>query len=237
MDNSEVLKATIKALEANNFEAKLAENRGEALKLILDLIPRDAVVGIGDSATIRQISILEELLKKENSIINPFIDEYMIDKPQLRGDVQRKALMSDVFITGSNAITFDGKIVSVDMVGNRVAGMIFGPKRVITIVGRNKIVKNVDEALLRIKNIIAPYHAFRKKFKTPCATTGMCSDCNSPQRICNVTVILDKKPRRIDSTVVIINEDLGLSWDETWPRERIERIKTNYDKVTWIFKE
>ncbi|MDQ1280106.1 MAG: hypothetical protein QG670_1368 [Thermoproteota archaeon] len=236
MDKND-FKVTIKALESNNFEAKLAENRDEALKLILDLVPRDAVVGIGDSATIRQISILEELLKKENSIINPFTNEYMIDKPQLRGDIQRKALMSDVFITGSNAITFDGKIVNIDMVGNRVVGMIFGPKRVIIIVGRNKIVKNVDEALLRIKNIIAPYHAFRKKFKTPCATTGKCSNCDSPQRICNVTVILDKKPRRIDSTVVIINEDLGLSWDETWPIERIERIKTNYDEVTWIFKE
>jgi hypothetical protein len=224
-------------LKANNFEAKSADNGNEAVKLILDLIPEDAQVGVGDSATIRQISILDELMKRGSKIINPFTDEFLIDKPGLRGEVQRKALGSDVFITSSNAITLDGKIVNVDMVGNRVTGMIFGPKRVIIIVGKNKIVNNVDEALYRIKNVIAPYHAWRKRFNTPCATTRVCCDCDSPQRICNVTAILNKKPRRIESTVVVIDENLGLGWDETWSEERINAIKANYDKFTSSYRE
>ncbi|MCJ7771480.1 lactate utilization protein [Candidatus Bathyarchaeota archaeon] len=233
---NETVRMTLAALERNNFEAKSVENREEATKLILSLIPQDAVIGIGDSVTIKQISVLDELSKRGNRVINPFTDEFTIDKPQLRAQTQREALMTDVFITSANAITLNGKIVNVDMVGNRVAGTIFGPKRTIIVVGRNKIVNSVEEALYRIKNIIAPYHAQRKRFKTPCATTGVCSDCSSPQRICNITVILDKKPRRIESTVVVVNEDLGLSWNETWPRERVNEIKTNYHEYTGLFR-
>ncbi len=233
---SEYIKTTLRALEANRFEVEFVENRGEAVKIILDLIPRSGVVGIGDSATIRQLSILDELKKRGSKIINPFTEEFTINKPHLRGEVQIEALLSDVFLTSSNGVTIDGRIVNVDAVGNRVVGMIFGPKKVIIIVGKNKIVNNVDEALDRIRNVIAPYHAWKKRFKTPCATTRVCSDCDALDRICNVTTILNKRPRRIDATVVVINEDLGLGWDKTWPKERIDRIKTNYEEVTWVFK-
>jgi len=237
LETSEDVKMTLKALEANNFEAKFVEDKREAVRLVLNLIPRGAVVGVGDSATLRQMSVLDELIRRGNRVIDPFSKEFTIDKPSLRGEIQREALKSDVFITSSNAITLDGKIVNVDAVGNRVVGMVFGPKKVIIVVGRNKLVHDVDEALSRIKDAIAPYHARRKALKTPCAATGVCNDCASPQRICNVTIILNKKPRRIESTVIVVDGDWGLSWDETWPRERVDRIKTNYDEVTWIFRE
>lgn len=235
MKTDEEVKMVLNALAANNFEAKFAKNKREAVTLMLDIISEDSVVGVGDSATIRQTSILNELMRRGNEIINPFTDEFTIDKPSLRSSIQRKALMTDTFIKSSNAITLDGKIVNIDSIGNRVAGIIFGPKRTIIVVGKNKIVHDVDEALSRIKNIIAPYHARRKGFKTPCAATGVCSDCSSPERICNVTVILDKKPRRIESTVIVVDEDMGLSWSDSWPEERINRIKADYDKVTWSF--
>jgi len=149
--------------------------------------------------------------------------------------MSKEIFTCDVLITGTNAITTDGKLVNIDAVGNRVAAMIFGPKKVIIVVGRNKIVKDVKEALHRIKNVIAPYHAKTKDFATPCAQTGKCSDCSSNRRICSVTTIMEKKPWRTDITIVLIDEDLGLSWDEKWSTERIARIKSDYEKVTWVF--
>jgi hypothetical protein len=113
--------------------------------------------------------------------------------------------------------------------------MIFGPKKVIIIVGRNKIVKDVEDALYRIKNVIAPHHAKTKEFRTPCSQTGNCNDCSSNRRICNVTTIIEKKPWRTDITIILIDEDLGLSWDEEWQNTRINKIRSNYEKATWVF--
>ena len=132
-------------------------------------------------------------------------------------------------------MTEDGKIVSIDRVGNRVAATIFGAPKVILIVGRNKIVKDADEAIYRIKNVIAPAHAKRKGRKTPCAVTGKCSDCDSPDRICGVTVILEKKPLSTDLSVILIDEDLGLGWDPAWDERRIDEIRSNYYQNTWVF--
>jgi hypothetical protein len=153
----------------------------------------------------------------------------------VRDDVSRKIFSCDVLVAGANAVTEDGKLVNVDAVGNRVASMVFGPRKVFIIAGKNKIVKNVDEALHRIKNIVAPFHARTKGFATPCARTGKCSDCNAPKRICNVISIMEKRPWRTEISVILVDEDLGLSWDETWPEERIGKIKSNYEKVTWAF--
>jgi hypothetical protein len=113
--------------------------------------------------------------------------------------------------------------------------MIFGPRKVFIIAGRNKIVKDVNEALYRIKNLIAPFHARTKGFATPCAQAGKCIDCNAPKRICSVVSIIERRPWRTEISVILVDEDLGLSWDETWPEDRIRRIKSNYEKVTWVF--
>jgi len=228
---------TQKNLLANNFDAKIAETTGAAKEIILKAVSKDTVVGIGDSATIKQIGILEELEKKGSRVLNPFSRELTTDPSltRVRDDISRKIFSCDVLATGTNAVTIDGKLVNIDAVGNRVASMIFGPRKVFVVVGRNKIVKNVEEALYRIKNIIAPYHARVKEFATPCAKTGECVDCNSAKRICSVTTIMEKRPWRTDLTVILIDEDLGLSWDETWPMERIKRIKSNYERVTWVF--
>ena len=131
--------------------------------------------------------------------------------------LKRRALTSDIFVTGTNAVTLDGRIVNVDGHGNRVAAMLFGPSKVIIVVGTNKIVHDLDEALKRIRDKAAVLNAKRHQDfdpAPPCATTGVCSDCSSPWRICNKTVIID---RQYDNnrykpviTVVVVGEELGI---------------------------
>jgi hypothetical protein len=231
------IEAVSRALEASNFVAHVVQSRAAATETILRLIPIDATVGIGDSATIRQIGILERLAKRGTKLLNPFSRELTTDpsKRDVRHELSRAVFTTDVLITGTNAVTLDGKLVNVDAVGNRVAAMVFGPKQVIIVVGRNKIVRDVDAALHRIKNIIAPYHARTKDFATPCARTGRCSDCDSLDRLCNVTTILEKRPWRTTMTIILVDEDLGLGWDETWSPKRLSKIKSNYEGVTWVF--
>jgi len=228
---------TLKNLLANKFDAKFAETVEAAKDMVLNAVSKDAVVGIGDSATIRQLGILEELEARGNRVLNPFSRELTTDPSltKVRDDISRRIFSCDVFVVGTNAVTVDGKLVNIDAVGNRVAAMIFGPMKVFVVVGRNKIVKDDEEAVYRIKNVIAPFHARVKEFATPCAKTGKCVDCDSAKRICSVTTIMEKKPWRTDMTVIIVDEDLGLGWDEAWPMERINRIKSNYERVTWVF--
>ncbi len=228
------IEEALKNLQVNNFDARFAENSDTAKEIILSSISKGAIAGIGDSATVRQVGIVEELEKKGISVLNPFTKELTTDqaKTAVRDNISRQTFLCDVLVGGTNAVTRDGKLVNIDAVGNRVASMIFGPRKVIIIAGKNKIVKDVDEALYRIKNLIAPFHARTKGFATPCAQTGRCSDCSAPKRICSVTSIMEKRPWRTETSVILVNEDLGLSWDETWPEERIHKIKSNYERVT-----
>jgi len=231
------LEETLKNLAANNFEAKFVKSSDAVKEIVLGSISRDAIVGIGDSATVRQIGIVEELEKNGIKVLNPFSSELTTNnsKTTLRDNISRQIFLCDVLVVGTNAVTRDGKLVNVDAVGNRVASMIFGPRKVFVIVGKNKIVKDVNEAIYRIKNLIAPFHAKTKEFATPCAKTGKCNNCNAPKRICSVTSIIEKRPWRTEISVILVDEDLGLSWDEIWSEKRIQNIKRNYEKVTWVF--
>jgi hypothetical protein len=231
------IEETLKNLLAHNFEAKLAEDRDVAKQTVVGSIPNDAIIGFGDSATVRQLEIIEEFEKKGFKTLNPFSRELTTDpaKTLVRDNISRQIFSCDVLVTGTNAVTMDGKLVNINAVGNRVASMIFGPRKVFIIAGKNKIVKNVDEALYRIKNFIAPFHARTKRFATPCAQTGKCSNCNAPKRICSVISIIEKRPWRTQISVILVNEDLGLSWDAMWPEDRVRRIKSNYEKTTWVF--
>jgi L-lactate utilization protein LutB len=123
---------------------------------------------------------------------------------------RRKSLLVDLFITGTNAVTEDGQLVNLDMLGNRVAALTFGPKHVVVVVGRNKIVPSVDEAMFRVKNIAAPANAMRLDKKTPCVKTSYCEECKSPDRICNTWTITEKSYPKGRVKVVLVNQDLGL---------------------------
>jgi len=130
--------------------------------------------------------------------------------PEENMDLRRKALLMDLFITGTNALTEGGLLVNLDMIGNRACAINFGPKHVVVLVGRNKIVSELDDALYRVKNYAGPANAMRLDKKTPCVKTSYCEDCKSPDRICNVWTITEKSFPKGRIRVVLINQDLGL---------------------------
>jgi hypothetical protein len=128
-----------------------------------------------------------------------------------RRGIMRRQLTCDLFLTGTNAVTLSGCLVNIDATGNRVASMIFGPKKVIVVAGRNKLVDgDIADAVKRIKSCSSPLNARRLNFNTPCAKTGFCCDCNLPDRICRVTTIIDRKPRQTDLRVLVVNVEMGL---------------------------
>lgn len=241
VDMSEQIIKTVEALKKNGFDAQFAKTVEQAKENILKMVPPDAVVGIADSVTLRQTGALDKLIQRGNKIINPFTPDMTqdIDKNPAKRKIFLSTLRStfgtDVFITGSNAVTEDGKLVSIDGAGNRVAGIIYAAPKVILAVGRNKIVTDVEMAVHRIKNVLAPVHAKQKNYPTPCARTGKCGDCNSPQRICNVTMILEKKPYHADISVILIDADLGLGWNPDWDQKRIDGIISRYYENSWPF--
>jgi len=116
----------------------------------------------------------------------------------------------DLFVTGTNAVTETGMLVNLDMIGNRVAALTFGPKSVIVLAGRNKIVPDLEEAMMRVKNFAAPANVMRLGMKTPCAKTSYCEECKSKDRICNSWAITEKSFPKGRIKIVLINEDLGL---------------------------
>lgn len=216
--NEKLAQKCLGALKRNNIPGYYVPDRSQALTHILGMIPPEARIGIGDSVSLRQIGLIEELERRgSHQIFNPFRKEGRDTVPPTMRemvDIGMKALSTDFFITGSNAITLDGKIVNTDGVGNRVAGFIFGPRKVIVVAGINKIVADQEEALERIKRIAAPLNAYRHlnkhDFETPpCGVTGECADCHSPHRICCYTLIIEFQ-RRARIEVVIIGEKLGL---------------------------
>ena len=199
------------ALEKNNFEAYIAQTPAEAGQIVIDqILPAINVksVSYGDSLTLFETGVLEFF--KKNSKIT-LIDTF--DKKASREEIierRRNALLSDLFLSGANAVVEFGALVNLDMVGNRVGGMVFGPKWVVIMVGRNKIVSDLEQAMERIKNLAAPANAIRHEQKTPCVKTSYCMDCSSPARICNVWTIHEKSYPKGRIKVILINQDLGL---------------------------
>lgn len=196
-------------LRAQNMQSYLAHNREEAKSIALGLIPKGAVVAMGNSLTLRETGIFEEVTAGGFRVINQF-EPGITAAENLK---RRKAgLVADVYLTSTNAITADGELVNIDGKGNRVAAMMFGPDRVIVIAGANKIVKDQDEAWRRLKEKTAPELAKRLGRSTPCATTGKCSNCRSSERICRLyTVIGSQMPADKDRIhVIIVKETLGV---------------------------
>jgi len=233
----EIIERTLKALKARDLEASLAKNRVEACNLILHLIPGKGTVCVGDSSTIRQIQVAKALRERGLMVINPFDPDKKIEDERgffeflFRPSVE--ASVGDVFLTGTNAVTEDGKLLNIDGAGNRVAGMFWGHPLSIIVVGRNKIVKDLDEAFERVKNVVAPEHIRRRGGTAPCAVTGKCHDCSGPRRVCAITTIIEHKPILTTIHVIIVDEDLGLSWGRDWSEERINRIAREHEKFSW----
>jgi len=223
-ESNQDIKTVVESLKANRFDTvEFVGDADSAVKTVLDIIPPEANVGMGGSMTIRQIGLRDQLTKRGN---------IQIARPGQRPTEESGRLQSEMLLTSSNAVTLDGKLVNIDATGNRVARMIYGPQKVILVIGQNKIVRNVDKAIERIKHVIAPYHGMTMGIQAPCAVDGRCTDCKSPGRICNITTIIEKKPRRTEFAIVLVGQDLGLGWDPDWPEERKERIASAY-RAAW----
>lgn len=200
------LKHTKKALERNGITAYIARTPEDARKKALSLIKKGAAVGFGGSRTVGEIGLLDNLRKGKYKLL----DQYDASLSKAESMEQRKkGTHAEYFVSGSNAVTEDGKLVNIDGLGNRLAGFCFGPDKVIIVVGRNKVVPDVHAAIDRVRNVAAPMNAKRFGLRTPCVTTGRCSDCDSPQRICNLTLIIEKQRIKDRISVVLVNEDLG----------------------------
>jgi hypothetical protein len=197
---------TLNALKKNNFDAQFVPKASDVLETIFKMIPEGATVGVGGSQTIGQIGFFEEVINRPVRFLNPVVQGM---PPEEVVKIRREVLHADFFLSSSNAVTEDGEIYNIDSIGNRVAAMMFGPKNVILVCGVNKIVRNINEAKVRVQEIIAPINAKRLGLNTPCAVTGQCTDCSSPQRICNIYTILAKKPMRTNVTVILVGEPLG----------------------------
>ena len=202
----EDMQKTIDALNNNNIECVLVQNKQEALAKALEMIPEGSTVGLGGSVTVDQVGLLAQLRSGKYTLYDQY--EAGIDMPE-NMKRRKQGLTAQYFVTGTNAITGDGQLVNVDGLGNRVAAQAFGPEKVILIAGKNKIVKDVHEAFDRLQSIAAPVNAKRVNSMTPCADTGVCVDCDSPARICNIYTIIRRMmiPGRI--TLILVNESLG----------------------------
>lgn len=186
-----ILEETAKALEKRGFEVEICAHREAAAACVLAHCAEAAHVGWGGSETVKALNLRPALEAAGKEVRDHRID-------------------CDAFLLSANALTRDGRIVNIDGTGNRVAASIYGPKKVIFVVGRNKIVEGgLDEAVARIKRCACPPNCRRLGKRTPCAETGVCADCDSPDRICKVTVVHERAPSRTPTCVILVDEDLG----------------------------
>lgn len=199
-----IVSNTLEALKKNNFDAEYFESSKAAIDAILKEIDIKESVGIGGSMTVKTLE-LDKRLKERGNVVHW---HWLEPISEGMDSARENAAKADVYLTSTNALTQDGKLINTDGTGNRVAAMIYGPKRTIIICGINKIVENLDTAFERIEKN-AYKNARRLNLKTPCAINENCIDCNSPQRMCNVTTIINKKPGNRPIKVIIINEELG----------------------------
>lgn len=210
-DKLTVMEQCVKVLSKHGFDVVAVPNidaAGEVLRReIREADPKS--ISYGDSMTVRATGIIDELRENQDLTFYDGFDPAMTRDERLEG--RRQALTAEFFFTGINAVTLTGSLVWRDMIGNRIAPIAFGPRRVVLLVGRNKIVSDYEQAMLRIREIAAPQNIARHPgFNTPCAKTGECVDCNSPQRICNSTLVVDRCFPRGRILVVLIDADLGL---------------------------
>ena len=201
------MEALLKKLKSNGMDAYYFTKSNDAKAYIMNMIPKADTVGIGGSVTVREMGLLDGLAGRGTE----YFDHWKVglSKEKIMA-VKRKQVVADYFLTSTNAITRDGKLVNMDNTGNRVAAMIFGPRHVIEVAGENKIVDDVPASIKRIKERVVSKNTSRRGDRTPCAQGEPCPDCNSPDRLCRVTSIIEKKTKGVETlTVILVGESLG----------------------------
>jgi L-lactate utilization protein LutB len=199
-------KAACEALRRSGFEAHFIPTGSEALDFIASLVKPGMRVGLGGSMTLRAIGAPEKLKALGAEILDhnaPGLDQGR------KLEILRAQLTCDLFLSGSNAVTLEGDLVNVDGNGNRVAALSFGPRKIVVVVGANKVVRDLDEGLARIETLAAPMNNKRLERPNPCVKSGTCEDCHSETRICRVYQILRRRPSLSDFSVLVVGESLG----------------------------
>lgn len=195
----------VKNLRARHFEAVYCRTAGEALEAALASIPENAAVGWGGALSAQQIGLQDAVRRGKYRAIDRDACSTREEKAQAAMD----CLHADVFLTGANAISLDGQMVTIDGNGNRAAAIVYGPKTVLVIAGMNKVCDTLEAAVDRARTIAAPMNKQRFPSDTPCAVTGVCADCHSPDCICNQIVITRNCRPAGRIRFILVGEELG----------------------------
>lgn len=195
----------IKGLESRGMEGYYVKTKEEALKKALELIPEGSSVSWGGSMSIAEIGLSQVVCQGNYTVYNR-VDA---KSPEEKKQIEQKAFGCDYFLSSANAVTEDGILVNIDGFGNRVAAIANGPKYVVMIVGMNKVVRDVDNAVSRARNEAAPINAQRFDLDTPCCKTGACFDCKSPETICCQFLVTRYSRPQGRIKVILVNENLG----------------------------
>jgi hypothetical protein len=239
--NSEkILSKVASNLKKRGFGVSIANSVEEAKSLLREYLSGFHSVGMGDSVTLKQMDIMATLKEAGVKVVDPFDEELALSRldPAFYA-MCKEALNAEVFLASVNAVTMDGLLVSIDRAGNRICGTVFGPRSVVLVIGRNKVVPDFTEAYARLKTVIVPAHAKAKGRATPCEASGACCEYRdttkidtSRDRLCSIMLVLEGKPMFTNIQIILLDADLGLGWDPHWDEERIERIRENYLKLT-----
>jgi LUD domain len=200
----ELIEMCLSAVRKKGYKAEFHQDRNSAVRALLCELPAEWSVGIGGSITITELDLPRILNKRGQKTSFHWLE----DSPENKLKAKRKARLADAYLCSINALTSDGEIIQIDGQGNRISSMIFGHKKVFLICGINKITSNLESAMTCAKNS-AVKNARRLELNTPCVRSGHCQDCDSPQRICRVTTILDRCPEGAEIKIIIIGENLG----------------------------
>jgi len=202
----ERIQRTMSALERNNMKAYYAESRDELFDIVRGLVKNDKLITAGGSVTLEESGVKQLLMTEFKGV---YLDRSEGKTPEEVEDILHKAFVSDTFLASSNAVTEDGELYNVDGRGNRVSAMIYGPTQVVLIVGVNKIVRDMEEAVCRVEQVAAPKNTRRLNSGTPCEITGSCAHCRSRGRICCSYVRMAQQRVKDRIKVIIVNESLG----------------------------
>jgi len=199
----------VEKLKRNGMQASFCDSSDEAKRIVLDMIPEKATVGMAGSVTLKQVGITDELVRGKWTVYNQYLPQ-LTKEESLK--IRKQGTLADYFLSGTNAVTLNGELVNLSGMGNKTAGLAYA-KKVIIVAGVNKIVKDVHQGINRARDLAAPMNAKRLNFKTPCRETGLCDypACRPPDynRMCNQLLIIEGETEKGRITVFLVGEELG----------------------------